>query len=160
MKIAHVVAGACAPIGASIAVMSLATGAIWGKPTWGAWWVWDARLTSELILLFLYLGVLSLYHAFEDKKSAGRAASILAIVGVINLPVIHYSVEWWNTLHQGATITKLDTKAIDPSMFWPLMVNILAFAAFVGTVTLIRLKNEILQREKHRPWVRALLSKG
>jgi len=151
---------AIAPVGACVTAIALITGAAWGKPMWGAWWVWDARLTSELILLFLYLGVLSLYHAFEDKKSAGRAASILAIVGVINLPVIHYSVEWWNTLHQGATITKLDTKAIDPSMFWPLMVNILAFAAFVGTVTLIRLKNEILQREKHRPWVRALLSKG
>ena len=106
------------------------------------------------------MGVISLYHAFEDKKSAGRAASILAIVGVINLPIIHFSVEWWNTLHQGASITKFNTNAVDPSMFWPLMVNILAFAAFVGTVTLIRLKNEILQREKHRPWVRQLLNRG
>ena len=151
---------AIAPVGACVTAIALITGAAWGKPMWGAWWVWDARLTSELILLFLYLGVLSLYHAFEDKKAAGRAACILAIVGVINLPIIHFSVEWWNTLHQGATITKFDTKAIDPSMFWPLMVNIVAFAGFVGVVTLIRLKNDILQREKHRPWVRDMVERG
>lgn len=149
---------AIAPVGAVVTAIALITGAAWGKPMWGAWWVWDARLTSELILLFLYLGVISLYHAFEDKASAGRAASILAIVGVVNLPIIHFSVEWWNTLHQGATITKFDSSAIDKSMFWPLMINIAAFAALVGTVTLIRLKNEILLREKHRPWVKALVS--
>ncbi len=149
---------AIAPVGAAMTVIALLTGAAWGKPMWGAWWVWDARLTSELILLFLYLGVISLYQAFEDKSSAARAASILALVGVINLPIIHYSVEWWNTLHQGATITKFDTKAIDASMLWPLLVNIAAFAGFVGWVALIRLKNEILQREKHRPWVKQLVS--
>ena len=147
---------AIAPVGAAMTVIALLTGAAWGKPMWGAWWVWDARLTSELILLFLYLGVISLYHAFEDKRAGGKAASILALVGVVNLPIIHFSVEWWNTLHQGATITKFDTSAIDPSMFWPLMINILGFAGFLGAVTLIRLKTEILKSEQHRPWVKAL----
>ncbi|WP_462157688.1 heme ABC transporter permease [Pseudoalteromonas sp. GB56] len=147
---------AIAPVGAAMTVIALLTGAAWGKPMWGAWWVWDARLTSELILLFLYLGVLSLYHAFEDKRAGGKAASILALVGVVNLPIIHFSVEWWNTLHQGATITKFDSSAIDPSMFWPLMVNIAGFLGFLGAVTLIRLKTEILKSEQHRPWVKEL----
>jgi heme exporter protein C len=147
---------AIAPVGAAMTVIALITGASWGKPMWGAWWVWDARLTSELVLLFLYLGVLSLYHAFEDKKAAGKASSILAVVGVINLPIIHYSVEWWNTLHQGGAITKFDTSTIDSSMLWPLLINIFAFAGFVATVTLIRLKNELLSHEKNRPWVRTL----
>ncbi len=147
---------AIAPIGAIFTTLCLLSGSLWGKPMWGTWWVWDARLTSELILLFLYLGVLSLYHAFEDKRAGGKAASILALVGVVNLPIIHFSVEWWNTLHQGSTITKFDTSAIDPSMFWPLMVNIVAFAGFLGWATLIRLKTELLKSEQHRPWVRAL----
>ncbi|PAJ74642.1 heme ABC transporter permease [Pseudoalteromonas sp. NBT06-2] len=157
LKNAELAVIAIAPVGAAVTLIALITGAAWGKPMWGAWWVWDARLTTELILLFLYLGVISLYNAFEDKGSAGRASCILALVGSINLPIIHFSVEWWNTLHQGATITKFDGSAIDPSMFWPLMVNILAFSAFVGTVVLIRLKNEILLCEKHRPWVRDLV---
>ncbi len=148
---------AIAPVGAAVTLIALITGAAWGKPMWGAWWVWDARLTSELILLFLYLGVIALYQAFEDKTAAGKAASILALVGAINLPIIHYSVEWWNTLHQGASITNFETGAIHPSMLWPLLVNIVAFAALVGTLALMRLKNEILLREKHRPWVRDLL---
>ena len=151
---------AIAPVGAAMTMIALITGATWGKPMWGAWWVWDARLTSELILLFLYLGVLSLYYAFEDKKAGGKSACILAIVGVVNLPIIHFSVEWWNTLHQGATITKFNTSAIDPSMFWPLLVNIIGFAAFVGTIFLIRLKNEILHREQSRKWVRSLVNRG
>lgn len=151
---------AIAPVGAAMTAIALITGAAWGKPMWGAWWVWDARLTSELILLFLYLGVLSLYHANEDKRAGGKAAAILALVGVVNLPIIHYSVQWWNTLHQGATITNFNTDAIDNSMLWPLLLNILAFAAFVGMVTLMRLKTALLESEKHRPWVRALATKG
>ncbi len=151
---------AIAPVGAAVTAIALITGAAWGKPMWGAWWVWDARLTSELILLFLYLGVIALYHSFEDKAAAGKASCILALVGVVNLPIIHFSVEWWNTLHQGATITKFDGSAIHPSMFWPLMINIVAFVGVIGWVTLIRLKNEIIQREKHRPWVRELVSGG
>ncbi|MFL7048580.1 heme ABC transporter permease, partial [Vibrio cyclitrophicus] len=102
VRLSDMAALAMAPIGAVFTFIALLTGAVWGKPMWGAWWVWDARLTSELILLFLYLGVIALHHAFDDQKTAAKAAGILAIVGVINLPIIHFSVEWWNTLHQGA----------------------------------------------------------
>ena len=153
IKLCEILAMACAPTGAAFTVITLATGSIWGKPMWGTWWVWDARLTSELILLFLYLGVIALYNAFSDKVVAGRAAGILALVGVINLPIIHYSVEWWNTLHQGATITKFDKPSISPEMLWPLLIMILAFAAFLGALTLMRFRNELLMREWHRPWV-------
>ncbi len=150
---------AMAPVGAVFTFIALITGAIWGKPTWGAWWVWDARLTSELILLFLYLGVIALHNAFEDDRTAGRAAGILAIVGVVNLPIIHYSVEWWNTLHQGATITKFAKPSIAAEMLWPLLINLLGFGLFFASVTLIGLKSKILQRESHRPWVRQLVEK-
>ncbi|MEC8328765.1 MAG: heme ABC transporter permease [Pseudomonadota bacterium] len=151
---------AIAPVGAAVAAIALITGAAWGKPMWGTWWVWDARLTTMLILLFLYVGVIALYHAFEDKGAAGRASCILAMVGVVNVPIIHYSVEWWNTLHQGSTITKFDGSAIDSSMLYPLLINILAFACLMAVIVLMRLKNEILEREKHRPWVRNLVSGG
>ena len=155
-RLSGMMAQALAPTGALFAFISLWTGALWGKPMWGTWWVWDARLTSELILLFLYLGVIALYNAFSDKVVAGRAAGILALVGVINLPIIHYSVEWWNTLHQGATITKFDKPSISPEMLWPLLIMILAFAAFLGALTLMRFRNELLMREWHRPWVKEI----
>ena len=109
MKLAEIIAISSAPIGASFTFLALVTGSIWGKPMWGTWWVWDARLTSELILLFLYLGVMALNNAIEDKRTAARATAMLAIVGVVNIPIIHYSVEWWNTLHQGPTVTKFDS---------------------------------------------------
>ncbi|MBF8999559.1 MULTISPECIES: heme ABC transporter permease [Vibrio] len=152
-KMASYAAQAIAPIGAVFTFVALVTGSIWGKPMWGTWWVWDARLTSELILLFLYLGVIALYHAFDDARSGSDAAGILALVGVINIPIIHYSVQWWNTLHQGATITKFAKPSIAPEMLWPLLINILGFALFLGALTLIRLRNEILSRESRRPWV-------
>lgn len=136
--------------------IALFTGAAWGKPMWGAWWVWDARLTTELILLFLYIGVMALYSAFEDKQQAGKAAGVMAMVGSINVPIIHYSVEWWNTLHQGATISKFDNPSIAPEMLWPLLVNLLGFALFIAAVTVVRLRNEIILREQQRPWVQAL----
>lgn len=147
---------AMAPVGATMTFIALVTGAAWGKPMWGAWWVWDARLTSELILLFLYFGVIALYSAFEDKQQGGKAAGVMALVGVVNIPIIHYSVEWWNTLHQGATITKLDKPSIATEMLWPLLINLWGFALFIGAVTTMRLKNEIIRREIHRPWVQAL----
>ncbi|TQO84952.1 heme ABC transporter permease [Vibrio cholerae] len=156
LRISDMAALAMAPIGAVYTFIALITGAIWGKPMWGAWWVWDARLTSELVLLFLYLGVIALYHAFDDQKTAAKAAGILAIVGVINLPIIHFSVEWWNTLHQGASITKFDKPSIAPEMLWPLLACILGFAFFFAALTMIRLRNEILSRESHRPWVSEL----
>lgn len=158
LRLSNMAAAAMAPIGAVFTFLALVTGAIWGKPMWGAWWVWDARLTSELILLFLYLGVIALYHAFDDQKTAAKAAGILAIVGVINLPIIHFSVEWWNTLHQGATITKFAKPSMSTDMLWPLLLNILGFLFFFVSLTLVRFKNEILSKESHRPWVQELVS--
>jgi heme exporter protein C len=159
IRLAEMSVAATAPIGAVFTFIALFTGAAWGKPMWGAWWVWDARLTSELILLFVYLGIISLYNAFSDKVLAGRAAAILTLVGVINLPVIHYSVVWWNTLHQGATISKFDKPSIAPEMLWPLVIMIVAFATLLGALTLLRFRNEILNREIHRPWVTQLIQK-
>jgi heme exporter protein C len=150
---------ALAPIGATITFIALFTGAAWGKPMWGTWWVWDARLTSELILLFLYLGVISLYKSFDDKKQAGKAAGVMALVGVVNLPIIHYSVEWWNTLHQGASITKFGKPSIAAEMLWPLLLSMLGLALVMGAIFLIRLQNEIIRRELNRPWVVALANR-
>lgn len=150
---------AMAPVGAAMTFIALFTGAAWGKPMWGAWWVWDARLTSELILLFLYFGVIALYSAFDDKQQAGKAAGVMALVGVVNIPIIHYSVEWWNTLHQGATITKFDKPSIATDMLWPLLINILGFACFIGALTVMGLRNEIIRRDMHRPWVQLLAKK-
>ncbi|WP_445765707.1 heme ABC transporter permease [Rheinheimera sp.] len=147
---------ALAPIGAVYTAIALITGMAWGKPMWGAWWVWDARLTSELILLFLYLGVIALSGAFADRQTGAKVASLLAVVGVINLPIIHFSVEWWNTLHQGASITKFAKPSIDPSMLWPLLISILAFKVLMLALLCLRLRTTILQNEQHRPWVRAM----
>lgn len=144
-------------VGAPMTAVALLTGAIWGKPMWGAWWVWDARLTSELILLFLYIGVLALYHGYPDRSQAGRAASILALVGVVNLPIIHYSVVWWNTLHQGATIAKIGNPAIAADMLWPLLINLLGFSLLCGALVSALFANEMLRRESHRPWVRQVI---
>ena len=156
IKLAHVLAFACAPIGASFTFLALATGAIWGKPMWGTWWVWDARLTSELILLFLYLGYIALNRAFDDRKSGDRASAVLAIVGVVNVPIIHYSVEWWNTLHQGPTISKFDSPSITWDMLWPLLVMVVGFKLYFATVTLIRARTEVLERERNSAWMRSL----
>ena len=151
---------AFAPVGACFTAIALFTGAAWGKPMWGTWWVWDARLTTELILLFLYLGVISLYNAFDDKKLAGKAASILALVGVVNIPIIHYSVEWWNTLHQGATITKFDKPSMAAEMLWPLLINILGFGLFMLAVSMQRFRALILEENQHRAWVHKLLGQN
>ncbi|MGW8311150.1 MAG: heme ABC transporter permease [Thiogranum sp.] len=157
MKLAEVIAISSAPIGASFTFLALVTGSIWGKPMWGTWWVWDARLTSELILLFLYLGVIALYSAIEDKRTAARATSILAIVGVVNIPIIHYSVEWWNTLHQGPTVTKFDAPSIDVRMLIPLLIMAVAFKLFYALVVLMRARVEVLERERNAQWVRELV---
>ena len=157
MKLAEIIATSSAPIGASFTFLALITGSLWGKPMWGTYWVWDARLTSELLLLFLYLGVIALYGAIEDKRVAARAAAIVAMVGVVNIPIIHYSVEWWNTLHQPATITKLDKPSIDSSMLIPLLIMALAFTVFYGVALLLRARCELLQRERNSSWVRELV---
>lgn len=153
IKLAHVMSICSAPIGASFTFLALATGSLWGKPMWGTWWVWDARLTSELLLLFLYLGVIALYHAFEERRTGERAAAILSIVGVINIPIIHYSVEWWNTLHQGATVTKFDSPSIDISMLIPLLLMALAFMIFYKALLLFRARYEILFQQQRNQWV-------
>jgi len=157
MKLAEIVAISSAPIGASFTFLALITGSIWGKPMWGTWWVWDARLTSELILLFLYLGVMALYGAVEDKRTAARATSILALVGVVNIPIIHYSVKWWNTLHQGPTVFKVGGPSINLHMLIPLVVMALAFHMFYFLVLLMRARVEVLNRERHTRWVRELV---
>ena len=157
MKLAEVVLMSAAPIGASFTFLALVTGSLWGKPMWGTYWVWDARLTSELNLLFLYLGVIGLYGAIDDKRVAGRAVAILAIVGVVNIPIIHYSVEWWNSLHQGATITKFDKPSMPMSMLWPLLVMALAFKVYFILSLFQRVRAEILHRERNSRWVEELV---
>ena len=142
--LAHIAARAAAPLGAGFTFLALATGSLWGKPMWGTWWVWDARLTSELILLFLYLGYMALYDAIDDPDTAARAASLLALVGLVNIPIIHYSVEWWNTLHQGATILKFAKPSIAPSMLWPLLIMMLAFGLLFAVNVLMRARNTLL----------------
>ena len=156
IKLSHVVAASSAPIGASFTFLALATGSIWGKPMWGTWWVWDARLTSELILLFLYLGIIALRAAIEDPRTADRAAAVLAIVGVVNIPIIHYSVEWWNTLHQGPTVSKLDKPSIHVSMLIPLLIMSVAFTIYYFHNLLMRARCEVLEREKTSEWVQEL----
>jgi len=156
IKLSHVVASCSAPIGASFTFLALATGSIWGKPMWGTWWVWDARLTSELILLFLYLGIIALRAAIEDPRTADRAAAVLAIVGVVNIPIIHYSVEWWNTLHQGPTVSKLDKPSIHVSMLIPLLIMSVAFTIYYFHNLLMRARCEVLEREKTSEWVQEL----
>jgi heme exporter protein C len=159
MKLAEVMLISSAPIGAGFTFIALVTGSLWGKPMWGTWWVWDARLTSELILLFLYLGVISLYGAIEDRRNAARAVSILALAGVVNIPIIHYSVEWWNTLHQGPTVSKLDKPSIHVSMLIPLLIMLLAFKTYYLLAVLQAAKLELLKRETGSQWVKNLLEK-
>lgn len=156
-KLAEVLARACAPIGAWFTVLALATGSLWGKPMWGTWWAWDARITSELILLFLYLGVMALQSAIDDPKRAARAAAILALVGVVNIPIIHFSVEWWNTLHQPASVTRIGRPTIHISLLIPLLLMAVAFMLYFVTVALLRMRNEILERERHTAWVTELI---
>ncbi len=156
IKLCEILAMACAPIGALFTAVTLATGSIWGKPMWGTWWDWDPRLTSELVLLFLYLGVIGLYAAIEDRRAAARAAGFLAIVGVVLLPVIRYSVVWWNSLHQGATISLLGESTMDPSMRWPLWTMVLATKFWFAGSLLQRARADNLEREAGKDWARTL----
>jgi len=160
VKLADVLAKSCAPLGLSFTFLALATGSIWGKPMWGTWWVWDARLTSELILLFLYLGYMALQSAFDDRRVAARASAILALVGVVNIPIIHYSVEWWSTLHQGPTVSKFDAPSIHVDMLIPLLIMALAFKTYFASVLLLRARSEILEYECNSNWVRQLLNES
>jgi heme exporter protein C len=156
MKLAEVVLISSAPIGASFTFLALVTGSLWGKPMWGTYWVWDARLTSELILLFLYLGVIGLYNAIEDKRVASRAVAILALVGVVNIPIIHYSVEWWNSLHQPASLSKFDKPSMPPSMYVPILIMALAFQVYYALALFHKCRVVLLQRERNSKWVEEL----
>lgn len=158
IKLAECVLTSCAPIGASFTALALVSGMLWGKPMWGTYWTWDARLTSELILLFLYLGVVGLRQAIADPRAAARACALLAVVGFVNVPIVHYSVLWWNTLHQGPTIAKFGKPAIDASMLWPLLSMALGFTTFFVQVLLQRVQNELLWRERGNPWVREAIA--
>jgi heme exporter protein C len=153
IKVGHAVAAASAPIGASFTLLALVTGSVWGKPMWGTYWAWDPRLTSELILLFLYVGVMSLRSAFEDPARGDRAAGLLGVVGVVNVPIVKYSVVWWNSLHQGATVSKLGKPEMSGSMLWPLLCMFAGFMLFYGAVLFMRLQGEVLNRERQSVWV-------
>ena len=159
IKLADVMTVSSATLGASFTLLALVTGSLWGKPMWGAWWVWDARLTSELILLFLYLGYIALVSAIEDRRTAARAGGVLILVGVVNIPIIHYSVEWWNTLHQGPTVTKFDKPSIHLSMLIPLLIMAVSFKLYYLTVVLMRARIEVLDRERRSAWVRELFGR-
>jgi len=157
IKLSDMIATASAPVGAAFTFLALVTGSLWGKPMWGAWWVWDARLTSELILLFLYLGFIALQSSIEDPRNAARAGAVLALVGVVNIPIIHYSVEWWSTLHQGATVTKLDKPSIDIRMLIPLLLMAVAFKLYYGAVVLMKARADVLRREQNSRWVKEIV---
>jgi heme exporter protein C len=154
MKVAHAVAASCAPIGASFTLAALVTGSLWGRPMWGTYWEWDPRLTSELVLLFLYLGYMGLRAAIDDPQRADRASAVLAIVGVINVPIIHYSVIWWNSLHQAASVMQLGKPKMPVGMLVPLLLMLLGFTLFFAAVLLVRLRGEVLNRERAASWIR------
>jgi heme exporter protein C len=144
--LADVLGKSAAPIGAAFTFLALVTGSLWGKPTWGTYWVWDARLTSELVLFLIYLGLIALWQAVEDPGRAARVAAVLTLVGSINLPIIKFSVDWWNTLHQGESIFRAGGSTIDPSMLWPLAIMTLATTLFFAAALLAAMRNEILRR--------------
>ena len=144
--LADVVAKASAPVGAAFTFIALLSGSLWGQPMWGTWWVWDARLTSMLVLFFLYLGYIALQNAFEDPTKGARAGAILALVGVINIPIVKFSVDWWNTLHQPATISKVDTPSMHASMIAPLLLMVVGFTAYYFMVLILRVRGEIAAR--------------
>lgn len=157
MKVAHAAAASCAPIGASFTFAALVTGALWGRPMWGTYWAWDPRLTSELILLFLYLGYMGLRAGLEDTQRADRASAVLAIVGVVNVPIIHYSVTWWNSLHQVPSVMRVAKPTMPPSMLVPLLMMLLGFTLLFVALLLVRLRGEVLSRERSASWIREAL---
>jgi heme exporter protein C len=153
-RLSAMMAQALAPTGALFAFLSLLTGALWGKPMWGAWWVWDARLTSELILLFLFIGFIALQGAIEDPRRADRAGAVLALVGVVNVPVIYFSVKWWSTLHQGASVSLTKSPSMAATMLTGMLLMALAFWAYAVAASLARVRCIILERESHARWVK------
>jgi heme exporter protein C len=159
IKLAEIVAMASAPIGAAFTFITLVTGSLWGERMWGTWWTWDARLTSELVLLFLYLGVIGLYHSFEDRRQGARTAAFLALIGIINVPIVHFSVNWWNTLHQGSTIRLLGPSTMAPSMIWPLLTMMAATKFYYAASLFGRTRADLLSLESGKDWVREIAEK-
>ncbi len=153
-RLSSMMASALAPTGALFTFLALWTGSLWGKPTWGTWWVWDARLTSELILLFLYIGFMALQASIDEPRRADRAGGILALVGVINVPVIYFSVQWWNTLHQGSSINMKSAPTMAMTMLLGMLIMALAFWAYTLAISLSRLRCIVLERERHTDWVK------
>jgi heme exporter protein C len=152
IKLCELLSIASAPIGALFTAVTLISGAVWGKPTWGTWWTWDPRLTSELILLFLYLAIIGLYYAIEDRRAAGRAAGFLTLIGVVNVPIVHFAVTWWNTLHQGETIRLIGPSKMDNSMLWPLLVMVVATKLWYIGSLLVRTRALNLELESNKQW--------
>jgi heme exporter protein C len=159
IKLAHAVAAAAAPLGAWFTFLALATGSIWGRPMWGTWWEWgDPRLTSELVLLFLYFGYMALRNSIDDTSKADRASAVLAMVGAVNVPIIHFSVEWWSSLHQGPTLVRKGGPAMDTAMLYPLLAMILGFTLLFAALLLRRVRTEVLYRERRKRWVRDVIN--
>lgn len=158
IPVADWVAKIAAPLGAVMTVITLVTGSLWGRPTWGTYWIWDARLTSELILLFIYLGIIAIRQSIQEPSLAGKAAGIVTCVGLVNLPIIHYSVKWWHTLHQGSSLLQFAKPTIAPMMLKPLLIMIVAYIALVGYCVCTRLAARILQEKSDARWVQAKFS--
>jgi heme exporter protein C len=158
-RLSFMMAQALAPTGALFAFISLWTGALWGKPTWGTWWVWDARLTSELILFFLYLGYMALTSAIDDPRRSDRAGALISLVGVVNVPIIYFSVKWWNTLHQGASVSMDRAPSMASIMLWGMLIMALAAWMYAIAAALHRVRSIMLEREKGSPWVAELLGR-
>ncbi len=159
-RLSSMMATALAPTGAMFTFLALWTGALWGKPTWGAWWVWDARLTSELILLFLYIGFIALQASIDEPRRADKAGAVLALVGVVNIPIIYFSVQWWNTLHQGSSINFRSSPSMAAIMLVAMLLVAFGFWAYTFAVVLARLRCIILERERHTEWVKEYLEKA
>lgn len=157
MKLSFMVMKSAAPIGAVLTFISLITGSIWGKPTWGTWWEWDARITSMLVLFFLYLGIIALQEAYKNQDAADKTSAILALVGMVNIPIIYKSVDWWYTLHQPATIKFTESSTIAASMAYPLLTMVVAFYATYAWLLLKHTRAEVLEREKKSRWVSDLI---
>lgn len=160
IKVADIIAKVSAPIGAWFTLLTLITGSIWGKPTWGTWWIWDARLTSELILLFIYMGIIGIRSAIPDHYQASRASGLITLIGLVNIPIVHFSVNWWNTLHQGASISFFGKSHIAPSILHPLIAMMMGFVLYYVAILLIKIRYELLIREKNTNWVKQIIHEG
>lgn len=160
IRMASVLLIASAGLGAMFTAVALVTGALWGKPMWGTYWIWDARLTSELILLFIYLGIIALHQAFERPEQARSAVALMTLIGSVNIPIIHYSVQWWNTLHQGASVSVMNGSAMHPDMLWPLLVMAFAFKAFYGWLVLVNMQTQLVCEDQSLSWVKKEVEHG